>query len=104
MPHVLIIDPPSEVAIQPGAVVSKVVHRGDGMNVTVFGFGAGEGLTEHEAARAAVVQVLSGGLRFTVDGQELELVPGSWLQMTPHTPHSLVATEPTIMLLTLAGS
>jgi len=104
MPHVLIMDPTSEVVIQPGAVVSKVVHRGDGMNVTVFGFDAGEELTEHQAARAAVVQVLSGRLRFTVDGEELELSPGSWLHMTSGTPHSLVATEPTIMLLTLAGS
>ena len=104
MPHVLIIDPPSEVTIQPGAVVSKVVHRGDGMNVTVFGFDAGEGLTEHQAASAAIVQVLSGRLRFTVDGEELELAPGSCLHMTPGTPHSLVATEPTIMLLTLVGS
>lgn len=104
MSHVLIVDPPSEVAIQPGAVVSKVVHRGDGMNVTVFGFDAGEELTEHQAARAAVVQILSGRLRFTVDGEELELGPGSWLHMTAGTPHSLVAAEPTIMMLTLVGS
>ena len=45
MPHVLIIDPPSEVAIQPDAVVSKVVHRGGGANVTVFGFDARGELT-----------------------------------------------------------
>ena len=44
MPHSLIADPVGEVAIQSGAVVSKVVHRGDGMNVTVFGFGSGEEL------------------------------------------------------------
>jgi quercetin dioxygenase-like cupin family protein len=104
MPHFLIIDPLSEVAIQPDAVVSKVVHRGDGMNVTVFGFDAGQELTEHQAARAAIVEVLSGRLRFTVGGEDLELAPGSWLHMTPGTPHSLVATEPTIMLLTLVGS
>jgi len=103
MPHVLIIDPPSEVAIQSDAVVSKVVHRGGGMNVTVFGFDAGGELTEHQASRAAVIQVLSGRLHFTVDGEKLELAPGSWLHMTPGTPHSLVATEPTIMLLTLVG-
>jgi quercetin dioxygenase-like cupin family protein len=104
MPHFLINDPPNEVVIQPDAVVSKVVHRGDGMNVTVFAFDAGQELTEHQAARAAVVQVLSGRLRFTIDGEELELAPGSWLHMAPGTPHSLVATEPTIMLLTLVGS
>ena len=103
MPHFLIADPASEVVIQSGAVVSKVVHRGDGMNVTVFGFDSGEGLTEHQAGHAAVVQVLSGRLRFTVDGEQLELGPGSWLQMAPGTRHSLVASEPTVMLLTLVG-
>lgn len=59
MPHVLIIDPASEVANQPGAVVSKVVHRGNGMNVTVFGFDASEELTEHQAARTAVFRYCS---------------------------------------------
>jgi quercetin dioxygenase-like cupin family protein len=104
VPHTLINDPAGEVAIQPGAVVSKVAHRGDGLQVTVFAFAAGEGLTEHRAARTAVVQVLSGRLRFTVDGEPLDLAPGSWLHMAPGTPHALVATEPTVMLLTLVGS
>jgi quercetin dioxygenase-like cupin family protein len=89
------------VTIQAGAVVSKVVQRGGGLNVTVFAFDAGEQLTEHQAARTAVVQVLSGRLRFTVDAEELDLDAGSWLHMTPGAPHSLTATEPTVMLLTL---
>jgi len=104
MPHSLITDPASAVVLQSGAVVSKVVHRDDGMNVTVFGFDSGEELTEHQTGRTAVVQVLSGRLRFTVDGEQLELGPGSWLQMSPNTPHSLIATEPTVMLLTLVGA
>jgi quercetin dioxygenase-like cupin family protein len=90
-----------EVAIQPGAVVSKVVHRDDLANVTVFGFDAGQELTEHRAARPAIVQVISGRVRFTVDGDELEAGPGSWLHMAAEAPHALVATEPTVMLLTL---
>jgi quercetin dioxygenase-like cupin family protein len=92
------------VAVQPSAVVSKVVHRGDGLSVTLFGFDVGEQLTEHQAARAAVAQVLSGRLRFIVDGDELDLVDGSWLHMAPGAPHSLVAIEPTVMRLTLFGS
>jgi quercetin dioxygenase-like cupin family protein len=103
MTHTLITEPATEVAIQSGAVVSKVVHHGDGLNVTVFGFDAGEQLTEHQASRAAVVQVLSGRLGFTVDGEPLDLGPGSWLHLGPGAPHSLVATEPTVMLLTLFG-
>jgi quercetin dioxygenase-like cupin family protein len=104
MSHSLIDDPAGEVAIQSGPVVSKVIHRGDGMNVTVFGFDSGEELTEHQAPRTAVVQVLSGALRFTVDGEQLDLRAGSWLQMAPGTPHSVIASEQTVMLLTLAGS
>jgi quercetin dioxygenase-like cupin family protein len=100
MPHT-VISMTAAVEIQTGAVVSKVVHRDDDINVTVFGFDAGEGLTEHRARRAAVVEVLSGRLRFTVDGEDLELVPGSWLHMSPGAPHALVAVDPTVMLLTL---
>jgi quercetin dioxygenase-like cupin family protein len=99
--YVVIGNTASEVDIQPGAVVSKVVYRDEELNVTVFGFDAGEELTEHRSARPAVVQVLAGLLRFTVDGKELEAGPGFWLHMAPGTAHSLVATEPTVMLLTL---
>ena len=101
MTHSAIVDVTQAVTIQPGAVVSKVVHRGDGLEMTVFGFDAGEGLTEHTASRAALVQVLSGRLRFTVDGEELDAGPGAWISMTPGTPHALVSVEPTVMLLTL---
>ncbi len=94
----------AQVEIQPGAVVSKVIYRDDNLNVTVFGFDAGEGLTEHRANRVAIVQVLSGRLRFTLDGEDRELMAGSWLHMSPGTPHALVAIEPTVMLLTLLGS
>jgi len=101
--NTLITNLADELTIQPGAVVSKVVHRGDGLNVTVFAFDAGEQLTEHKASHAAVVQVISGRLRFTVDDEQLDLGPGSWLHMAPGAPHSLIATDPTVMLLTLIG-
>lgn len=104
MAHTLIARPADHVVVQPGAVVSKVVHRGDGLNLTVFAFDTGEQLSEHTAARAAVVQVQSGALQFVVDGEEVELAEGSWLYMAPGAPHSLVATEPTVMLLTLFGA
>jgi quercetin dioxygenase-like cupin family protein len=101
--HATIHDVVATVDIQSGAVVSKVIHRDENLNVTVFGFDAGEELTEHQAARAAVVQVMAGRLRFTADGEEIDAGPGFWLHMVPNTPHSLVATEPTVMMLTLFG-
>lgn len=100
MPH-LFVDAAAAVEIQRGAVVSKVVHRDEHLEVTVFGFDAGQGLTEHTASREAVVEVLCGRLRLTVDGEDLDGGPGCWLHMAGGTPHSLEALEPTVMLLTL---
>ena len=104
MSHIAIADTTAAITIQPGSVVSKVVHRDEALSVTVFGFDAGEALTEHQASRAAVVQVLTGRLRFVADGEELDAGPGFWLFMAPGTPHELVATEPTVMMLTLLGA
>lgn len=101
MAHTAIDDPATEVEVQPGAVVSKVLFRGEGLDVTVFAFDAGEGLTEHTATRAAIVQILSGKMRVGVDGVDHDAGPGWWLHMSPGTPHGLHATEPTLMLLTL---
>lgn len=101
MSHITVRDSDASVQIQAGAVVSKVLHRNDDIEVTVFGFDAGEGLSEHTAARPAIVQVLSGRLRFTVENDEVEMVPGAWVHMSAGAAHSLTAVEPTVMLLTL---
>jgi quercetin dioxygenase-like cupin family protein len=101
MVHTTIDDASDVVSIQADAVVSKLVYRDEEIDVTVFGFDAGQGLTEHTAARPAIVQVLSGRLRFGVDGEETMMAPGGWLHMGAGAPHSLLAEEPTVMLLTL---
>jgi quercetin dioxygenase-like cupin family protein len=104
MSHTSIDDIAGGVSVQSGAIVSKVIHHGEGLDVTVFAIDAGQGLTEHTASRAAIVQVISGRLTFTVDGQALDARPGFWLHMAPGAPHALTAMEPTVMLLTLVGA
>lgn len=101
MTHTAIADLAAEIDIQPDAIVSKVIHRDDTTNVTVFGFDTDQELTEHRSGRAALVQIVSGRLRFTADGEHHDAGPGFWLHMAPDTPHALVASEPTVMLLTL---
>jgi len=102
MSRAQIADVASSVSAQEGSVVSKVVFKDERLDVTAFGLDSGEGLTEHTAVRTATVHVLSGRLCFKVDGVELDAGPGFWLHMAPGTPHSLSATEPTVMFLTLA--
>jgi quercetin dioxygenase-like cupin family protein len=97
-------DVASTIDIQTGSVVSRVIFSDNGIEVTVFGFDAGAGLSEHQASRAAIVQVIKGRLEFTADGEQLDAGPGFWLYMEPGTPHSLAAREPTVMLLTLVDA
>ena len=101
MPHVVLSEVAAAIDIQTGAVVSRVIFHDDRTEVTVFGFDAGEGLSEHQASRSAIVQVVKGRLEFIADGEQLDAGPGFWLHMEPGTPHSLTASEPTVMLLTL---
>ncbi|HET7234939.1 MAG TPA: cupin domain-containing protein [Actinomycetota bacterium] len=101
MTHTAIEDLTAQVTVQPGAVVSKVVYRDADLDVTVFAFDAGQGLTEHTATRPALVQVLDGRLRLTVDGQDVDMGPGAWVHMEAGAPHALLAQEPTVLLLTL---
>ena len=101
MAHFVLSDIASAIDIQAGAVVSRVIFHDERTEVTVFGFDAGEGLSEHQASRAAIVQVLKGRLEVSAEGELLDAGPGFWLHMNPGTPHSLTAREPTIMLLTL---
>ena len=101
MPHVVLAEVATTIDVQTGAVVSRCDLPRRRTEVTVFGFDAGEGLSEHQTSRSAIVQVVKGRLEFTADGEHLDAVPGFWLHMEPGTPHSLIAREPTVMLLTL---
>ncbi len=104
MAHTLIGDPAGEAAAQPGAVASKVVHRSDGLNVTVFGFDAGEQLTEHQQPAPLWSRSCPDGTTSSSTARSSTWFDGSWLHMAPGAPHSLVAIEPSVMLLTLFGS
>ncbi len=87
MSHVTIEDVAKTVSIQPGAIVSKVIHRDDDLDVTVFAVDAGG--------------VLTGRLQFTTEGEDVNAVQGTWIYMSPGAQHAIVAAEPTVMLLTL---
>lgn len=84
-----------------GTITSRVIYKDAEMNVTLFAFAAGQGLTEHTAARAAIVHFLEGRARFSLSGETLEVGPGAWIRMRPGLPHSVEAITPVKMLLTL---
>lgn len=83
------------------ATVSKTLLQKDGIKQVLFALDAGQEMSTHAVPFPGTVQVLSGALSFTLAADVHELAAGDWLGMPADAPHSLVASEPTVFLLTL---
>lgn len=91
----------ADIDIPAEGTLSKVVFKNDQIRVVLFAFDTGQELTEHTAARPALVQVLSGLLRLTMGADSYDCGPGDWAHMDAKLTHALKALEPTVMLLTM---
>ncbi len=89
------------VQVADGAIVSRELARTSGGTVTMFGFDAGQALSEHTAPFDALVQVLDGELTITVDGTPLSVTVGQVVLMPADVPHALRAEGRSRMLLTM---
>jgi len=87
--------------IQPDSIVSRSVHTDELVKVTLFGFAAGQELSEHTASKPAMLQVLAGEGTFGLGDQRFEVGPGSFAHMPPHLPHTVTARTPLVLLLTM---
>ncbi len=84
---------------QEGAIVSRVLVKNPGGNVTLFAFDQGQELSEHTAPFDAVVVLLDGQAEIRVDGTPYTLKDGDTLTMPAHRPHALKAVAAFKMLL-----
>ena len=95
-------DVAAQVEIPTDGTLSRTLFADDRLRVVVFAFDTGQVLTEHTAGVPAVIEVIRGRLRLTLGDQPVEeAAPGCWIHMPAHLPHSVVALEPSVMLLTM---
>ena len=87
--------------IQPDSIVSRQVHADDLVKITLFGFAAGQELSEHTASKPAILHVLAGEGTFGLGDQRFEVVPGSFVHMPPNLPHTVTARTALVLLLTM---
>jgi quercetin dioxygenase-like cupin family protein len=87
--------------VSEDTIISRTVYRGGQLKAILFGFAAGQELSEHTAAKPAVIHFLKGEATVTIGDSSFVARAGSWLHMRPHVPHSIVASEPLAMLLLL---
>lgn len=89
------------VSVAPGAVVSRTVISKKAGTVTLFAFDKGQGLSTHSAPYDAMVWVLDGAVRITIDGKALRAKAGDMVIMPANIPHALHATQPFKMALVM---
>jgi ferredoxin len=85
----------------PDSIVSRTLHGDDGVKAVIFGFAAGQELSEHTASMPATLVFLQGEADLKLGEDRMSAQPGTWVHMPPNMPHSITAKTPVVMLLLL---
>jgi quercetin dioxygenase-like cupin family protein len=89
------VEPPQD------GIISRTLFNDERLKCVIFGFGAGQELSEHTASMPAIMHFLSGTASVTLGEERLEVHAGTWIHMASGTRHSITANTPTVMLLLL---
>ncbi len=99
--YAFVADLRAEVTVPAGGILSRTIHEDERCSLVVFAFDAGQELTEHTSAHAALIEILDGEALVALDGDAREVGPGTWISMPPGMRHAIRATTPLVMALTL---
>ena len=90
------------VEYHAGQVVSKTLVQNDKMSVTLFSFDKDEEISTHASGGDAMVTVLDGIGRFTVNGEAHILKKDETLVMPKDIPHAVFGEERFKMMLVVS--
>ncbi len=98
---ITIPDLATAIEIPEKGTLSLTLHQDDHTKLVLFGFAQGQELSEHTAAVPAIIQQISGEAQWKLGDQIINAIPGTLSHMPANLPHSIAATKPCVMLLTL---
>ncbi len=87
--------------ISTDSIMSRTLYADERLKAVLFGFAAGQELSEHTASQPAILHILQGEADLTLGDDSLEARGGAWVHMPPHLRHSIFAKTPVVMLLLL---
>ena len=90
-----------QIVVLPGQIVSKTLAQNDAVSLTLFAFEQGEEISTHASEGDAMVLVLEGIGRFTIDGHVHFCKAGETIVMPAGKPHAVYAEAQFKMLLTV---
>jgi quercetin dioxygenase-like cupin family protein len=96
-----IYDLQNSVEYSDGSIVSKIVEKNESGSVTLFSFAEGQFLSEHTTPFDALVQIVEGTAKITIDKLNYTLNEGEIIIIPANVPHAVDAPENFKMLLTM---
>ena len=99
--YTYIADLAKQVDIPVDGILSRTLHEDEQVKVVLFGFGAGQELSEHTASMPAILHIVQGEARLTLGDDSVEAEAGAWVHMPPELRHGVYAKTPVVMLLLL---
>lgn len=87
--------------IPADSIVSRTLYADNQVKAVLFGFAAGQELSEHTASQPAILHFLQGEARLVLGDDVMEANAGTWVHMPPQLAHSILAKTPVVMLLLL---
>ncbi|MFQ5694372.1 MAG: cupin domain-containing protein [Terriglobia bacterium] len=93
-----------EVEVPAAGILTRTLYEDPQVKLVVFGFDAGQELSEHTASVPAVLHFLRGEARLTLGKDSMETHAGAWVRLPAGLPHSVRATTALVMLLLLLKS
>ena len=87
--------------IPDDSIISRTFFQDEGYKAIVFGFAPSQELSEHTAARPAILHILEGEATLTLGDESHEVSSGAWVHMPAHLAHSVYAKTKVAMLLLL---
>lgn len=85
--------------IPPDSIVSRTFYSDEKMKGILFGFAAGQELSEHTSSQTALIHIIQGEADLTLGSDSRPAQVGTWVHMPPQLPHRVVAKTPVLMLL-----
>ena len=90
-----------QIGYLDGQIASKTLVQNDHESLTLFAYEKDEEISTHESGGDAMVTVLDGTGRITIDGTVHILNTGDSIVMPAKTPHAVYGQERFKMLLTV---
>lgn len=99
--YTYIADLAREVVPPASGILSRTVHQDETIKAVAFGFGPGEELAEHTAAKPVLLLFVEGSADVGLGDERREAQAGTMIHLPANFKHSIFAKTPVVMLLIL---